>query len=412
MNCGDLPRRPAVAAATARRRGSKLRRSTRLFVLPTSMVSLLVAGVLIGSGAGASSAATCANRTGAQPPSPGTFSELEGVAAISRCSAWAVGFYNNNTADQTMIDHWNGSAWVQQSSPNPGGTAEHNELTGVTATSTKNAWAVGYYFDGKSNATLIEHWNGKTWTRQPSPDPGNPSFLNAVTATSASNAWAVGQYYHGAVFRTLIEHWNGSTWKRVSSPTVDRRGDDLSSVAATSAKDAWAVGSYYNGRTSRTLIEHWNGRTWKHVSSPNPSALLENVLDGVTIVSAKNAWAVGYYSNGLRAVTVILHWNGRAWKHVTSPNPVPTTSLDLDYLSGVKAVSAGNAWAVGYYYNGSNYVTLIAHWNGHSWAQVSSPTINNYSELYAIGGDPATGIWTVGQYYNGSENQGLTLRCC
>jgi hypothetical protein len=412
MNCGERPR-VSAAAASARRRGSKLHRSRRLLRLRTLMVPLLAAGVLIGSGAGASSAATCASWAGEQPPGPGTFSALNGVASVSACSAWAVGYYNNNTADQTMIDYWNGSSWVQQSSPDPGGSAVHNVLQGVTATSARNAWAVGYYMDGKSNATLIEHWNGKTWTRVPSPSPGKPSSLGAVTAISATNAWAVGQYYTRRTgFLSLIEHWNGHTWKQVRGPKVDGI-DQLNSVAAISASDIWAVGFFYNGSSYRTLTDHWNGRTWEHVSSPNPGGKpRDNVLEGVTVTSARNAWAVGTTNTSFETRTMILHWNGSTWKQVTSPDPYFDTGLGYNFLTAVKAVSASNAWAVGYYYDGSSYVTLIAHWNGSSWTQVSSPTINNYSELYGIGGDSATGIWTVGQYYNGSENQGLVVQCC
>jgi hypothetical protein len=69
----------------------------------------------------------------------------------------------------------------------------------------------------------------------------------------------------------LIEHWNGKVWRRQPSP---RRGRsrDLAAVAASSSSNAWAVGNYYNGAVGnhfnqagvrRTLIVHWNGRAWK-----------------------------------------------------------------------------------------------------------------------------------------------------
>jgi hypothetical protein len=49
-------------------------------------------------------------------------------------------------------------------------------------------------------------------------------------------------------------------------------------VAASSSSNAWAVGNYYNGAVGnhfnqagvrRTLIVHWNGRAWK--GQPPPS---------------------------------------------------------------------------------------------------------------------------------------------
>ena len=58
------------------------------------------------------SASTCVGWTGVQPPSPGTDSNsLLGVAVLSPCNAWAVGDYYNGTTYQTLIEHWNGTAW-------------------------------------------------------------------------------------------------------------------------------------------------------------------------------------------------------------------------------------------------------------------------------------------------------------
>jgi hypothetical protein len=89
-------------------------------------------------------------------------------------------------------------------------------LRGVVATSATNAWAVGSYRTAHRIKTLIEHWDGKAWTVQPSPNsscfhPSPPTNeLNGVAATSSTNAWAVG--FCGKPFssaKTLVEHWDG-----------------------------------------------------------------------------------------------------------------------------------------------------------------------------------------------------------
>ena len=77
-------------------------------------------------------------------------------------------------------------------------------------------------------------------------------------------------------------------------------------MTATSARNAWAVGIT---STSKTLILRWNGSAWKLIRSPNPSAG-RDILGGVTATSARNAWAVGSAGSG----TLILRWNGTAWK--------------------------------------------------------------------------------------------------
>jgi len=140
--------------------------------------------------------------------------------------------------------------------------------------------------------------------------------------------------------------WNGTAWKQVPSPNPGSASNGLNGVAVISSRRAWAVGSYSNGTTdqARTLILRWNGTAWKKVRSPNPGSAF-NTLTGVAATSASNAWAVGFYDNGVGTPyrTLIVHWNGTAWKRVPSPNP----SRFADVLNGVAATSARNAWAVG-----------------------------------------------------------------
>jgi hypothetical protein len=92
---------------------------------------------------------------------------------------------------------------------------------------------------------------------------------------------------------------------------------------------------------------------------PAASFTVSGSLDGVAATSTSNAWAVG--STG-RAKTLILHWNGTAWKQVPSPSPAPSPEL-----SGVTATSATSAWAVGQTGTAGRIKTLILHWNGTTW---------------------------------------------
>ena len=171
-------------------------------------------------------------------------------------------------------------------------------LSGVAAISATDAWAVGYTGASK---TLIVHWNGKTWTRVPSPG----GIFRGVAATSARSAWAVGSTANG---KALIARWNGQVWTQVPSPAPT--GSTFYGVAATSARSAWAVGSTANGKA---LVERWNGQVWAQVPSPAPAS---SFLSSVAATSASNAWAVGSTSNGHHASfqTLILRWNGTAWK--------------------------------------------------------------------------------------------------
>jgi hypothetical protein len=53
-----------------------------------------------------------------------------------------VGQYYNAGAFQTLIVHWDGTAWTQVPSPNAPGSTQDN-LVAVRATSATKAWAVG-----------------------------------------------------------------------------------------------------------------------------------------------------------------------------------------------------------------------------------------------------------------------------
>jgi hypothetical protein len=231
----------------------------------------------------------------ARARSPATASPLFGVAATSERNAWAVG---------GVILHWNGKAWKRVRSPISAG------LYGVTATS-GNAWAVGT----DSTGGVILHWNGKAWKEVPSAAPAGSS-LYGVAATSARTGWAVGlsssiaSHSPEQVDTTLILRWNGKTWKRVPSPNPGAGGlDSLSGVAVVRADRAWAVGwsASAHGR-AMTLILRWNGKEWKRLRSPGPG--LDSNLWGVAVAAADDVWAVGATST----TTLILHWNGRAWK--------------------------------------------------------------------------------------------------
>jgi hypothetical protein len=295
---------------------------------------------------------------------------LRGAVATSRRSAWAVGG-TDWFSPQTLIEHWDGHAWTRVPSPSP---APGGYLNGVTATSPGHAWAVGLIGDGPgagtgpTDKTLIEHWDGQAWTQVPSPTPQTAGGLNGVAATSPANAWAVGWTGtgpdSGGTSRALIEHWDGQTWTRVPSPgNAPGARTILNAVAATSPRNAWAVGSTHAGDTNRAFIVHWDGTAWQRVHAPTPIPGVS--LLGVAATSPPNAWAVGQTAFrgacGPTCATVIEHWDGSAWTLVPSPNP---PSVLVNVLLGVAATSPRNAWAVG---TNDYESTLIARWNGQAW---------------------------------------------
>ncbi len=336
---------------------------------------------------------------------------LTSVAATSVSDAWAVGGADLGYTPQTLIEHWNGSAWSVVSSPNPG-PSTFIRLSGVAAISSSNAWTVGYYQDNSGSiVTLAEHWNGSVWSVVTSPNPAGfmANELFAVAARSANDIWAVGTSQTNTnVTQTLTEHWNGSQWSVIPSVNPGATFSALRGVAVVSATNAWAVGNYTNQQgASQTLMEQWNGSKWNVVPGANPAA--SNYLFGVSRVpGSSNRWAVGMYSNGNASQPLTEKWNGTSWKIVSSP----TIKSNSNVLNAVTVISSNNIWAVGQAGTPTGSVsrgadgansgpagkTLIMHWNGTGWSVVSSPNPglanNGLSGVSGVAG--TSHVWAVG----------------
>src|SRR5579864_1208655 len=333
-------------------------------------------------------------------PSPGAFSNtLSAIAVVSSNDVWAVGNSSSGGTTLTLIEHWNGTQWSVVSSPSPNNDAV---LNGVVAISASNVWAVGFSFgsgfSGAVQQTVIEQWNGSGWNVIASPSPGSSgNSLNGVAAVSASNIWAVGfQQNSGGVQQTLIEQWNGSSWSVVSSPSPGLTGNSLNGVAAVSVGDVWAVGSQQNSSLfPQTLIEQWNGASWSVVKSPNIGPG-NNQLNGVIAMSPSSIWSVGFtvQQNG-PPQTLTERWNGTQWSVVISPNRIGGGGL-----SGVAAISASDIWAVGSDISGA----LTEHWNGTQWSFVNNPNQGTFHYLNGVVALSTGDVWAVGQYVTSSSN--------
>ena len=382
-------------------------RKLGLYVAPAVLVLAMSPAAASAAPASGSSPGACTKWVHQASPSPGSGDDnLYGVTATSASNAWAVGGFFVGVNTDTLIEHWNGASWKKVPSPDKG---EGDELTAVYAPSANNAWAVGNYSNGTAGRNLIEHWNGKKWSVIPSPSVGTGSNgLQAIRGTSASDIWAVGSAvtsYPSTV--TVILHWNGQHWRVVTSPSVAGRPNFLNGVRPLSPSQAWAVGSVGDGTPARTLILRWTSGHWRRVPSPN-AGTSGNWLTGVRSISAADAWAVGtYYTGSATNQALFLHWNGRRWQDF----PGPKLGQGSHDLSAIGATSASDAYAVGITYRKTD-TALVVHWNGKRWQAESTPnpgsSDNSFNAVYAQ--SPAT-VWAVGSFSNGGHNRTLIEQC-
>jgi PKD repeat protein len=340
---------------------------------------------------------------------------LYGVSCDSATDCWAVGAYTNNPVGgtyQTLIEHYDGSSWTLATSPSNSSTQTF--LSAVDCLSSSNCVAVGYQVAadsisiiGPSTSTLIEQWNGSSWSIVNSPNSGLTNVLLGVSCASSSDCEAVGQTgteVYGA--QTLVEHWNGTLWALELTSTDLSSQDDLASVSCVTASDCWAVGtsiSEANPSSEQTLIEYYNGTVWAVVTSPDDGEAL-NVFQGIACTSPSQCLTVGDAGQPGRTDALIAQWNGSAWNSLASPLLTPPED---NFLNGIVCLSDTTCWAAGAYDDAGNLAvqTLLEQWNGSAWNIVASP--NEGTEqgniLSGIGCASANECWAVGVYYEPSS---------
>jgi hypothetical protein len=233
-------------------------------------------------------------------PEGSTWSVLKGVSCTSETACTAVGSYVKEGNTRTLALRWNGSEWSVQTTPNP--ETGEAQLNSVSCASSTFCMATGW----NEGEPFAEHWNGSTWSivSVPTPSPSVQTGLNSVSCTSSTNCTAVGSYTpsSGANAKTLIERWNGTSWSIVGSPNASGEYRNmLTSVSCTSSNACIAVGRYVTPGSeteSKTLIESWNGTEWTIQTSPNPEGKKLPWLMGVSCYSQTSCMAVGRAQKG------------------------------------------------------------------------------------------------------------------
>jgi hypothetical protein len=247
-----------------------------------------------------------------------------------------------------------------------------------------------------------------TWKVVPSPsvESANPEIivdntLQGIEAIAPDDIWAVGfannpdgpQYS----IQTLALHWEGSDWRIVATPNAPTDWNRLYGVAATSSDDVWAVGTSQDVAyvPLRTLIQHWDGTAWSIVPSPSPGPVV-NELRSVAAVSANDAWAVGFCAGWYRSSTLILHWDGANWSQVPSPNP--NAGFANNELYGIAAIAPDDIWAVGVTGTDTHaYAPLALHWDGAAWTAIPTANGGGYGAFFrSVSGSSSGDVLAVG----------------
>jgi hypothetical protein len=324
---------------------------------------------------------------------------LAGVGAAALNDAWTVGAYYPPSSKvlATLAEHFDGTRWTAYPLPNIG--QQENVLLGVSMPSGGRAWAVGYYVSGQfRQRPLIEHFDGGVWSVVPSPSPGAlQNILFGVTAISDADVWAVGARQDAnGLWHTLTEHWDGSVWSVVNAVDAGAAGNHLYAVKAVSSNDVYAVGQQAGiGFPNRALIEHWDGLAWKVLTSPadiSATALplgLTASASSLTVVGQQETDAAPY-------TTYVASGSPKSLSILATPN----AGTGENDLFGVDLAADGSSWAVGWNIDTTtgNHDPLILHGVNGGWSIASSPNLGAGSDsgFAGIAAIPGGGMWAVG----------------
>jgi hypothetical protein len=311
-------------------------------------------------------------------PSPDQGSVMDRLASVSCASpksCMAVGYWDKaspTNEPQTLAEVWSGSTWSLTPSPNEGKYGD--VLNGVFCRESTSCIAVGdsvsYSSSSEDFKTLVESWNGTSWSVIPSPNHFNSS-LYGVSCVSATRCVAVGG--HGKKIEPLAELWNGTSWSISSAPNP-KGGGNLGAVSCFRSNDCIAVGG--DGSVGGTLVESWNGHAWSIVQSPNPAGDQFDAFSGVSCSSSYSCIAVGSYFYKGNARTLSESWNGAKWSIIRTPNQKDS---HIDFLASVSCASPTDCIGVG-----SGNESLIESWNGTAWTMVAGPNQGGGGLLYGI----------------------------
>ena len=332
---------------------------------------------------------------------------LAGVSAASATDVWAVGAYipNLNGVLNALAQHFDGARWTAFPLPNVG--AQQNILQAVSMPSPGKAWAVGDFINGRfQQQTLIEHFNGTTWSVVPSPSPGAlQNILYGVAAITDTDVWAVGaQQDANNLWHTLTEHWNGSTWSVVNAVDAGTNGNQFYAIKALATNNVYAVGQQSGaGFPSQALIEHWDGKSWTVVSGPADASASALPL-GVTATSSSLV-LVGEQETDVAPYTSYV---AAGAANALSIQSTPNLGTGENDPFAVALAGDGSTWVVGWAINptsGNHDPLVLQGVNGvFSLVSVPNPTNGGDSGFAAITTVPGGGMWAVGVTASSKSN--------
>ena len=186
------------------------------------------------------------------------------------------------------------------------GPSVSEDLPVSTRSSATACTAAGLsYTNSGASTTLIESWDGTSWSVVPSPNPAPESGLSGASCISATACTAVGLSGSG----TVIESWDGTSWSVVPSPGTGIFG--LDGVSCVSADRMHGRGQRPQ---PRRLQDPDRVRDSRRVTRDTPSRQRHGSrpLPGPVMPGSPGAGTAGQDDQGMTAASPASNWRWAA----------------------------------------------------------------------------------------------------
>jgi len=353
-------------------------------VIAMSLISFGLAATVAGGGP-----ARAAGTRGLTPAASVGTVRLSDIAAVSASDAWAVGSEDVNSLWRPLLEHWNGRKWTRIVN----GIPAYGFLEAVAATSADNVWVAGSVRNpaGTVTKSLVMHWNGRTWSQGT-----GVSILNGTVyalAAAGNSAWAVGQVQGSQVYPLML-HWTSGKWYVVpiaGSPSVF-----FANVAVTAKGAAWAAGNTLAERFNHpTVLYHWAGDIWRQ--SPLPLRGSGTSLDGIAAGLAGTIWGEGEITGATASASklFVVRLTGTTWQQI--PLGLSASQFLMDTIA---CTPSGTPWLALDVNNGTTPVTVLVRWTGKGWAKIAVP--RKAGDVVSIAATSPSNAWVAGNTLAGN----------
>lgn len=189
-------------------------------------------------------------------------------------------------------------------------------------------------------------------------------FFDSAACPSRTSCFVVGSVYNKGSSMSVIEHFNGNTWTLVKTWLTSWQ---FVSVSCASVEFCMVVGSNDN---NGALVEVDNHGRWTQTILPRPGTDLRAVAcpkPGTCVVTGQRTSGFG----------VIESWEYS--RHTWRAIPVHAGVQALMSVNSIACVNAANCQGVGYYGGGGPAGSgIIFHFDGHSWTRSEIQSMSTY----------------------------------